>query len=105
MVTKGPLTGAIACSNSGGYLGAELKMAGWDMIIFEGKSAQPVYLNIENEKAELLSAEAIWGKSVWEADKILHSKHQDPQIRIACVGRSADPRVSAGKTDKNHNYK
>jgi hypothetical protein len=36
VVTKGPLTGAIACSNSGGYWGAELKMAGWDMVIFEG---------------------------------------------------------------------
>ena len=44
VVTKGPLTGAIACSNSGGYWGAELKMAGWDMVIFEGKSAKPVYL-------------------------------------------------------------
>ncbi len=42
VVTKGPLTGAIACSNSGGYWGAELKMAGWDMIVFEGKSAKPV---------------------------------------------------------------
>jgi aldehyde:ferredoxin oxidoreductase len=38
VVTKGPLTGAIACSNSGGYWGAELKFAGWDMVIFEGKS-------------------------------------------------------------------
>ena len=40
VITKGPLTGAIACSNSGGYWGAELKMAGWDMIIIEGKSRQ-----------------------------------------------------------------
>ena len=40
VVTKGPLTGAIACSNSGGYWGAELKMAGWDMIIFEGASPE-----------------------------------------------------------------
>ena len=90
VVTKGPLTGAIACSNSGGYLGAELKMAGWDQIIFEGKSPQPVYLSINNDSAELLSADAIWGKSVWEADKILRNIHQDPQIRIACVGRSAE---------------
>ena len=44
VITKGALTGAIACSNSGGYWGAELKMAGWDMIIFEGKSPKPVYL-------------------------------------------------------------
>ena len=35
VITKGPLTGAIACSNSGGYWGAELKMAGWDMVIIE----------------------------------------------------------------------
>ena len=42
VITKGPLTGAIACSNSGGYWGAELKFAGWDMIIFEGKSPKPV---------------------------------------------------------------
>ena len=54
VITKGPLTGAIACSNSGGYFGAELRFAGWDMIIFEGKSAKPVYLHIENDKAELL---------------------------------------------------
>jgi aldehyde:ferredoxin oxidoreductase len=38
VITKGPLTGAIACSNSGGFFGAELKFAGWDMIIIEGKS-------------------------------------------------------------------
>src|SRR5512136_3279491 len=54
VITKGPLTGAIACSNSGGYFGAELRFAGWDMVIFECKWAKPVYLHIENVKAELL---------------------------------------------------
>ncbi len=44
VITKSPLTGCVACSNSGGFIGAELKNAGWDMIIFEGKAAQPVYL-------------------------------------------------------------
>src|SRR5512133_107093 len=43
VVTKGPLTGTIACSNSGGFFGPELKFAGWDMIIFEGRSERPVY--------------------------------------------------------------
>ena len=41
VVTKGPLTGAIACSNSGGFFGAEMKFAGWDMIIFEGRAPKP----------------------------------------------------------------
>jgi aldehyde:ferredoxin oxidoreductase len=56
VVCKSPLTGTIACSNSGGYIGAELKNAGWDMLIFEGRSPHPVYLNIRDDKAELLDA-------------------------------------------------
>ena len=90
VITKGPLTGAIACSNSGGYLGAEMKFAGWDMVIFEGKSKKPVYLLIQDDKVELRDGSAIWGKSAWETDDILHATHQDPQMRIACVGRTAE---------------
>lgn len=90
VITKSPLTGAIACSNSGGFIGAEMKMAGWDMIIFEGKSDSPVYLNVINDKAELLDASELWGKSVWDTDAALHSKHQDAQMRVACVGRAAE---------------
>jgi len=93
VITKGALTGAIACSNSGGYFGAELKMAGWDMVIFEGKSENPVYLNINDETAELLSAEDIWGKSVWEADEILHRKYQDPLLRISAIGKAGEEGV------------
>jgi aldehyde:ferredoxin oxidoreductase len=90
VITKSPLTGAVACSNSGGFIGAELKSAGWDMIIVEGKSASPVMLNIVNEVAELVPAEDLWGKSVWETDKLIHEKYNDPQIRVAAVGRAAE---------------
>ncbi|MEC9248180.1 MAG: aldehyde ferredoxin oxidoreductase family protein [Pseudomonadota bacterium] len=90
VVTKSPLTGAIACSNSGGFIGAEMKNAGWDMFIFEGKANSPVYLQVENLEAKLCSAEDLWGKSVWETDEILHNIHQDPLAKIACVGRSAE---------------
>ena len=90
VITKGPLTGAIACSNSGGYFGAELKFAGWDMIIFEGKSPKPVYLHIENDKATLLPADEIWGKSVWDTEAILKKKHQDPLTRVSSIGRAGE---------------
>ncbi|MCU7934803.1 MAG: aldehyde ferredoxin oxidoreductase family protein [Candidatus Thiodiazotropha sp. (ex Dulcina madagascariensis)] len=90
VVTKSPLTHCVACSNSGGFIGAEMRNAGWDMIIFEGRSAQPVYLSIMNDQAELLSAEAVWGTSVWQTDEWLHNRHQDPMLRIAAVGRSAE---------------
>ena len=71
VITKGPLTGAIACSNSGGYWGAELKMAGWDMVIFEGKSAKPVYLSIVDDKVELRDASHLWGKTTWQTEEIV----------------------------------
>ena len=90
VVTKSPLTGAVACSNSGGFIGAELKAAGYDMIIFEGKSPRPVYLYVENDKVDIVSADEIWGQSVWAADEWLHKKYQDPLLRIAAVGRAAE---------------
>nr|VFJ90923.1 MAG: phenylacetaldehyde:ferredoxin oxidoreductase [Candidatus Kentron sp. LFY] len=90
VVTKGPLTGTVACSNSGGFIGAEMKNAGWDMFIFEGKAPKPVYLHVENDRAELLPADFLWGKSVWETDELLHKKHQDPWLRVAAIGQSAE---------------
>jgi aldehyde:ferredoxin oxidoreductase len=93
VVTKGPLTGAIACSNSGGYWGAELKMAGWDMVIFEGKSPKPVYLFIEDDKAELRDAAHLWGQSVWHTEETIKKQHQDPLIRVSSIGLAGENQV------------
>ena len=93
VVTKGPLTGAIACSNSGGYFGAELKFAGWDMVIVEGASPKPVYLLITDGHAELVDAAHLWGKTVWETEERIKAFHQDPQIRVAAIGRAGENRV------------
>lgn len=90
VITKGPLTGAIACSNSGGYFGAELKNAGFDMVILEGKAAKPVYLVIQNDKAELLDASALWGTSTWHTEETIKKTHQDPMMRVASVGIAAE---------------
>jgi aldehyde:ferredoxin oxidoreductase len=94
VITKGPLTGAIACSNSGGYFGAEMRFAGWDMIIFEGKSPKPVYLFLENDNAQLLPAEDfIWGKTTWETEEAIKRRHQDPLIRVSSIGRAGEAGV------------
>jgi len=90
VITKGPLTGAIACSNSGGYWGAEFKMAGWDMVIFEGKSAKPVYLYVNDDLAELRDAAHLWGKSVWETEEIIKKGLQDPLTRVSSIGKAGE---------------
>ncbi|MEK9776411.1 MAG: aldehyde ferredoxin oxidoreductase family protein [Quisquiliibacterium sp.] len=93
VITKGPLTGAIACSNSGGYWGAELKMAGWDMIVFEGKSAKPVYLSIVDDHAELRDASHLWGKTTWQTEELLKKEAQDPLTRVSSIGRAGENQV------------
>ena len=90
VITKSPLTGAIACSNSGGYWGAEFKMAGWDMVIFEGKSAHPVYLYVNDDVAELRDASHLWGKSVWETEESLKKSLQDPLTRVSSIGKAGE---------------
>ena len=93
VVTKGALTGAIACSNSGGFFGNEMKNAGWDMIIFEGRSAKPVYLLLQDDDAELIDASDMWGTTVWDTEEHIKKKHGDPMIRVASIGVSGEKGV------------
>jgi aldehyde:ferredoxin oxidoreductase len=94
VVTKGALTDAIACSNSGGYFGGELKLAGWDMVIFTGRAPHPVYLMINDDDVRILDARNfIWGETVWETEERIKQRHQDPQIRIASIGKAGEKLV------------
>jgi len=90
VITKGALTDAIACSNSGGKFGAELKHAGYDLLIIEGESEKPVYLHIENDAVELCDASEVWGKTVWQTEELLHAKYQDPLMRFASIGQAGE---------------
>ncbi|MGC9312946.1 MAG: aldehyde ferredoxin oxidoreductase family protein [Sediminispirochaetaceae bacterium] len=85
VVTKGPLTGTIAGSNSGGLFGPELKFAGYDMIIFTGVSKKPVYLYINDDQVELRDAAHVWGKDTFDAtDTIV--QETNPDVKVACIG-------------------
>ncbi len=92
VVTKSPLTGTVACSNSGGYFPCELKYSGFDMIIIEGKAEQPLYLKIHNQNAELADAGHLWGKTTDETeDEIRAEFHGD--AKVACIGPAGEKLV------------
>ncbi|MDF2678076.1 MAG: aldehyde ferredoxin oxidoreductase, partial [Bacillota bacterium] len=89
VVTKSPLTGTIACSNSGGYWGAELKFAGYDAIILEGKADKPVYINIVDDFVEILDATSLWGKVVGETTTVLEELH-GKKVRVSTIGPAGE---------------
>jgi len=93
VVTKGPLTGAIACSNSGGKFGAEFKYAGYDLLLIEGRSEVPVYLLIQDERVTLEPANEIWGTTVWNTEDWIRNRHSNPQLKVATIGVAGEQGV------------
>ncbi len=93
VVTKGALTGAITTSNSGGFWGPELKFAGYDLLIVEGRADRPSYLLIYDEAIEIRDASEYWGRGVWETDEGLRRELGLPDAHVACIGPAGENRV------------
>ncbi|MBW1801127.1 MAG: aldehyde ferredoxin oxidoreductase, partial [Deltaproteobacteria bacterium] len=90
LTAKSPLTGFLGSSNSGGVFGAEMKYAGYDAIIIEGKSDNPVYLWIDNDDVELRDAGKLWGKTAFEARKIIQREVGHPDIGVIGIGPAGE---------------
>ena len=90
---KSPLTNGYGDAEVGGYWGAELKQAGYDAIIIEGKSENPVYLWIEDGKAEIRDAKHLWGKTTGECQKLIQEELGGRGIRIAQIGVAGENQV------------
>jgi aldehyde:ferredoxin oxidoreductase len=97
VVTKSPLTEGVGCANAGGYFGPELKFAGYDMIILEGKARKPVYVLIEDDKVEIKPAQHLWGKTTSETEEIVKVEigdaHKAKELQICTIGPAGDNRV------------
>jgi len=90
---KSPLTNAFGESQMGGYFGPELKFAGWDAVVVEGKAKKPVYIWIKDDKIEIRDASNIWGKSIGESQDIIQSELEDSRIRVANIGPAGEKLV------------
>ncbi len=89
VVTKGPLTGTIAASNSGGTWGPELKFAGFDALVIEGRADKPVYLWIHDGEVELRDAAHLWGKEVPETTEAVCAATAT-DAKVACIGPAGE---------------
>lgn len=88
-VSKSPLTGGYGNSNMGGHFSSEMKYAGYDVVIIEGKAEKPSYLFIEDEKVEIRSAENLWGLGSSKTEKTLKEELGD-EFQIAVIGQAGE---------------
>ncbi len=92
---KSPLTNTYSNSLCGGHWGPELKFAGFDGLIIEGKAKKPVYITIKNDKIEFKSAEKLWGKLIPESENLLRKElGDDKTIQIALIGPAGEKLVN-----------
>lgn len=90
LTTKSPLTGAVGMALSGGFFPVELKFAGYDILIIEGKSETPVYVWINNDKVTIRKAEKFWGMDTFMTESLIKQELHEQCARVACIGPAGE---------------
>jgi len=88
--TLGPMTGGWASGASDSYVGGQLKYAGYDLIVIEGKAHTPVYLWIHDDKVQIRDASHLWGKTTWETLDMIRNDIGDSSLHIASIGPAGE---------------
>lgn len=90
---KSPQTGILGDSNAGGFFGPEMKFAGWDQVVLEGKCASPTYLVITADTVYFKPAQHLVGLDVWQTTLAIRQELGDNRVQVACVGPAAEAGV------------
>jgi aldehyde:ferredoxin oxidoreductase len=90
---KSPLTGGLIKSEAGGFWAAELKRAGYDTIIIEGKAETPVYIWIKDGEVSIRDARHLWGKETKETEEAIQGELGDDKIRVCSIGPAGENQV------------
>ncbi|MCC6175768.1 MAG: aldehyde ferredoxin oxidoreductase family protein [Chloroflexi bacterium] len=102
VVTKSPLTGTVTDSHQGGWSAARTRWAGFDGLIFTGRSSTPVYAYVENGVVELRDASDLWGKGTHETIRTLKDRHGDKDLSVITIGQAGENMVRlAGWINEN----
>ncbi len=87
---KSPLTGTVGMALSGGHFPVELKFAGYDALIIEGKAEEPTYIWIRNDKITFRSAKKVWGMKTTDTQQIIKNALKDQNVRLVCIGPAGE---------------
>jgi aldehyde:ferredoxin oxidoreductase len=87
---KSPLTGAVGMALSGGEFPVEIKYAGWDAIIIQGKADKPTYVAIKGNDVQFRDAAQCWGTLTFDCQQIIKNELGDQNVRICCIGPAGE---------------
>ena len=90
VTAKSPLTGAVGMALSGGQFPAEIKFAGWDAIIIEGKAEKPTYVAIKGKDVRFRDADGCWGTLTFDCQQIIKNELHDQNVRVCCIGPAGE---------------
>jgi aldehyde:ferredoxin oxidoreductase len=90
---KSPLTGGYGESEAGGFWGPELKLAGFEAIVFAGRAEYPVYLWVKDGQAEIRDARHLWGREPAEAQATIRQELNDKLVRVLQIGAGGENKV------------
>jgi len=90
VITKSPLTNTCLDSYASGFFGPELKFAGYDTVIIRGRASKPVYILINDGKAEIRDASHLWGQKTSDTSNKIREEIGDKEIKIACIGPAGE---------------
>jgi len=88
-----PLTGVYGEGEAGGWWSPELKRAGFDAVLVEGRAERPVYLWIRDGEVEIRDAAALWGTGTGETQKIIEAQTGASNVRVAAIGPAGENQV------------
>ncbi len=90
VTAKSPLTNAVGMALSGGHFPAELKLAGYDVLIIEGKAEKPTYISIRDDEVRFRDATKVWGTMTFDCQQIIKDDLRDQNFRVACIGPAGE---------------
>jgi len=99
---KSPESHLLGESYSTGRFGAELKHAGYDIVVIKGKAPKPVYLWIDDESVQMMDASHLWGKTTWETEEIIRNDLGDQLIRVSAIGQGGENLVKTACLINDH---
>lgn len=97
-----PLTGIWGESNTGGYIGPELRFAGFDGLLITGQAEKPVWISIVDSRVRVHDASDLWGLDAYQTQERVKKVMGEPEARVACIGPAGENLVKMAAVINDH---